>query len=99
VAEQSCVDLWGLAVRVAVQHQVQVQAGRDGGVDEPEEARELLVAVPAVVLGDHRAAGLDLALLIHAQHQGVLRRRQVQPGDVADLLDELRVRRQLRTSA
>ena len=32
--------------RVVVQHQVQVQVGGDGGVDELEEAQELLVAVP-----------------------------------------------------
>jgi hypothetical protein len=45
---------------------VQVQVGGDGGVDALEEAQELLVAVPTVVLGDHRAAGqvesLDTAL-------------------------------------
>ncbi len=108
---------------------MQVQPIRDGSIDELEEAQELLVAVPAVVLGDHRAAGhihggeqaggaiahivmghprrgggqdwqtgrravqgLDLALLIDRQDQGLLRRVQVQAGDVADPVDELRVR-------
>ena len=39
--------------------------------------------------------GLDLALLVHAQDDGPLRRGQVQPDDVPDLLDEERVGREL----
>ena len=46
----------GLVRGVVVQHQVQVQVLRDGGVDELEEPQEFLVAVPAVWLGDHRPA-------------------------------------------
>jgi hypothetical protein len=42
--------------------------------------------------GRRTVQGLDLALLIDRQHQGLLRRVQVQAGDVADLLDELRIR-------
>ena len=38
---------------------------------------------------------LDLGLLIHAQHHGPLGRVEVQPDDIADLLDEQRVLRQL----
>ena len=38
---------------------------------------------------------LDLGLLIHAQHQRPLRRVQVEPDDVTDLGDELRIGRQL----
>lgn len=38
---------------------------------------------------------LHLALLVHRQHQGVLRQVQVQADHVADLVDELRVTRQL----
>jgi len=34
---------------------------------------------------------LDLGLLIHAQHHGSLGRVQVEPDDVADLVDELRI--------
>ena len=34
---------------------------------------------------------LDLALLVDAQHQGLQRRVQVQPHDVAHLLDEQRI--------
>ena len=115
---------------VVVADQVQLQPVRDGGVDELEEPQELLVAVPPVVLGDHRSAGdvqggeqagravphvvmghprrgrgqdrqagrgpvqgLDLALLIDREDQGLLGRVEIQADDVADLLDELRVRR------
>jgi hypothetical protein len=35
--------------------------------------------------------GLDLRLLVHAQHQGALRRGQVMPDNVAHLLDECRI--------
>ena len=38
--------------------------------------------------------GLDLRLLIHTHHQGILGRAHVQAHDVADLIDELRVRGQ-----
>ena len=38
---------------------------------------------------------LDLALLVHREHQRVLGRVHVEPDDVADLLDELRVVRKL----
>ena len=39
--------------------------------------------------------GLDLALLIDAEHQGAFRRCQVQPDDIADLFDKKRVSGQL----
>ena len=55
--QQPVLDRRGLVGGVVVQDQVQVQVLRDGGVDELEEPQELLVAVPAVVLGDDRAAG------------------------------------------
>ena len=38
---------------------------------------------------------LDLAFLIHAQDERTVWRRQVEPNDVADLVDELRVGGQL----
>lgn len=38
---------------------------------------------------------LDLGLLVHAQDQRLLRRVEVEPDDVADLVDELRVVGQL----
>jgi hypothetical protein len=38
---------------------------------------------------------LDLALLVHAKHQRLQRRVQVQPDDVAHLVDEQRVRGEL----
>jgi len=37
---------------------------------------------------------LDLRLLVHAQHQRLIRRVQIQPDDVAHLVDEQRIRRQ-----
>src|SRR6185369_1766194 len=56
VLEQPLVDRRGLVRGVIVQHQVQVQVLRDSRVDELEEPEELLVAVPAVGLRDHRPA-------------------------------------------
>jgi len=38
---------------------------------------------------------MDLGLLVDGQDQGVFRRGHVQADDVADLVDEQRVRRQL----
>jgi hypothetical protein len=57
VLQQPVLDRRGLVRGVVVQDQVELQAGRDGGVDELEEPQELLVAVAAVGLGDDRAAG------------------------------------------
>ena len=57
VAQQPLFDFRGLVRGVVVTDQVQVQAAGDGGIDELEETQELLAAVPAVVLGDHRPAG------------------------------------------
>ena len=39
--------------------------------------------------------GLDLALLVDAEHQRALRRRQIEAYDVADLVHEVRIARQL----
>ena len=55
--QQPVLDRRGLVGGVVVQDQVQVQVLRHGGIDELEEPQELLVPVPPVVLGDHRAAG------------------------------------------
>ena len=38
--------------------------------------------------------GLNLRFLVHAQHQGMVGRIEIEPDDVAHLLDEQRVRRQ-----
>ena len=50
------MDRGGLVRGVVVQDQVQLQVLRHRGVNELEEAQELLVAVPPVVLGDDRSA-------------------------------------------
>jgi hypothetical protein len=48
----------GVLVRgVVVQHEVQVQVLRDGGVDELEEPQKVPVPVPPAGLCDDRAAG------------------------------------------
>jgi len=39
--------------------------------------------------------GLNLALFVDAQHQGAIRRRQVEADDVAHFVDEERVAREL----
>jgi hypothetical protein len=57
VAQQPLLDRRSLVGAVVVADQVQVQPAGDGGVDELEETQELLVAVPPLVLGDHRASG------------------------------------------
>jgi hypothetical protein len=62
---------------------------------------DIVVAAPRGGSGQDRQARcgavqrLELGLLIHAQHQRRLWRVQVEPHDVADLVDELRVGRQL----
>src|SRR5271156_5023660 len=43
--------------------------------------------------------GLDLTLLVDAQHKGVLGRVEVKPYHIADLLDEERIGRQLEAAA
>ena len=71
-------------------------------------ANRLVIAVAGVVVGaalghaghhrEHRLGpveGLDLGLLVHAQHHGLLRRVVVEADDVDDLLDEQRVGGQL----
>jgi hypothetical protein len=111
---------------------VDVEAGRDVGLDLVEELAELARAVLRVATADHRAGGdveggeerggamarvvmaallhlagphrqqllgaverLDLGFLVHTQHQRPVRRAQVEPDDVAHLLDEQRIVRQL----
>src|SRR5262249_11691902 len=78
-------------------------AGR--GLERREQRRR---AMPFVVPRSslrlprtHRQQGLravkclNLRLLVDAQHDGVLGRMDIQPDDVADFLDQQRVRRQL----
>ena len=72
-----------------------------GGVQRGEQAARpvtlVVVGGASRGAGHHRQVGcgaierLDLALLVHAQHQRPLRRVHVEPDDVLDLLDEQRV--------
>ena len=56
-------------------------AGRDAGAHRQERPRAI--------------QRLDLALFVHRQDDGAVGRTEIQPDDVAHLLDKLRVRRQL----
>ena len=77
-----------------------------------ERGEQIQGPVPDVVVGSslgltevHRQdrlrplQRLDLRLLIDREDHRIRRRRHVQPHDVADLLDELRIRRELETLA
>jgi len=70
-----------------------VQGGKKGG----GAVAEIIGGASFELAGAQRqnrlgtAQRLDLALFIHAQHQRVDRWAQIQPHDVADLLDQLRV--------
>ncbi len=80
----------------------------DAAVERAERGEQGRRAVALVVMG-HRAGataldrearlgaiqGLDLALLINAQHDRLLRRVEVEPDDVGQLLAEPRIVRQL----
>ena len=85
-----------------------VQAGDHGAVGGVERGEQAGGAVADVVVGaflgharHHRerrlrpGQGLDLGLLVHAQHDRGLGRVQVEPDDVVDLLHEQRVVGQL----
>ena len=79
-------------------------AADDGAVEHVEGGEQRGGAVALVVVRHgagaallHRQAGLgaverlDLALLVDRQHDGVRRRIDIEPDDVAQLVDELRV--------
>ena len=61
----------------------------------------VVVAAPLRLPGAHRqeglgtVQGLDLALFVDTENQGTIRRRQIQTDDVADLLHEEGIARQL----
>jgi hypothetical protein len=75
------------------------------GVEGCEERRgpvtDIVVRAPLDLPGAHRqqrltaVQSLDLRLLVHTQHQRLVRRVQIQSHDVPDLVDEQRIGRQL----
>jgi hypothetical protein len=72
------------------------------GRKQRRRAVSLVVVRPAFGLaGAHReqgrrpVQGLDLRLLVDTEDRGVLRRVEIQPDDVADLVDQQRIGRQL----
>jgi hypothetical protein len=78
-------------------------AGLDdqGGEQRRGAMPDVVMRTPLNLTRAHRqqrlraVQGLDLALLVQAQHQRLVRRIQVQPDDIAHLLDEQRVAREL----
>ena len=132
MADEPALDRRRLVGRGVVEHDVHVEVRRHGGVDQVEEAAELLGAMPRRHLRDHLPGGdveggvevggavadvvvclprrhprhqrqhrrraverLDLRLLVDAEHDRRLGRIEVEPDDVAHLVDELRIRREL----
>ncbi len=83
-------------------------AADDGSVEDVERGEQRRRAIAFVVMG-HRAGAaflqgqtglcaverLDLALLIDRQHDGVRRRIDIEPDDIAQFVDELRIVRKL----
>ena len=69
----------------------------ESGKQRRRAVANVVVAAPLRLAGAHRKQRLgaierlDLALLVDAQHHGMLGRAQVEPDDVAHLLDEQRV--------
>ena len=61
VPDQPVLDRRGLVGGVVVQDEVQVQALRDGGVDELEEPQELLVAMVPDFTGSGKSEVLFFA--------------------------------------
>src|SRR3990172_7332850 len=80
----------------------------NAAIQNIERGKQRGRAVPLIVVS-HRAAAallhrqtglspvqcLNLALLVHAQNQGLLRRAQIQTNNITDLLNEVRVAGQL----
>src|SRR5215472_16599314 len=84
----------------------------DFAIEHVERRKQSSSAVPKIVVGysfditqahrQHRLGALQrlhLALLVYAQHQRLVGRIKVQPGDVAHLLDEKRVSGELKAPA
>lgn len=125
-------DLRMLVRGVVVDDQMDLEFVGHGGLDVAQELQELLVAMPALALGEDLALsdvqrreqrgrpvsdvvvrdpldiaqperedrlraieGLDLTLLVDAQHDRVIRRVEIEPDDIAHLLDKERVGGQL----
>jgi hypothetical protein len=75
-----------------------VARGNIQGREQAGHSVELIVVGAALQLsgahGQHRLASperLNLALLVHTQHQGTMGRVQIQPHDVPHLVDQQRI--------
>ena len=73
----------------------------EGGEERGRAVTLVIVRAPLGHARQHRqdrlsaVEGLDLALFVDTEHQGAVRRRQIEPNDVADLVHEERIARQL----
>jgi hypothetical protein len=97
---QELPELAGAVLRIAAADH---RAGGDveGGEQRSGAVALVVMGAPLDLAGAHRQQRLaaiqclDLRLLVHAQHQRAVGRCHVEPDDVADLVDEQRVGRQL----
>jgi hypothetical protein len=98
--EKLLVPVPALALRedVAPVH-IERREERGGAVAEVVVRDALDVAEPHRQQWGRALQRLDLALLINGQHEGVVRGIQVEPDDIADLLDEERIRREFEARA
>jgi len=76
----------------------------EGGEERGRSAPGVIVCAPLGLAGPHRQERLgsierlNLALFIDAKNDGALGRRQIKADNVADLLDEQRIGRELKVS-
>jgi hypothetical protein len=129
---QPALDRRRLVGGGVVEHDVHVEVRGHGGIDQVEEAAELLRPMARRHFGEHLSGcdiergvevggavadvvvalprrhprhqrqhrrrtveRLDLRLLVHTEHDRRLGRVEIEPDDVSDLVDELRIRGQL----
>lgn len=93
---EELAELAGAMLRVAA---AEDGAGGDveGGKQRGRTMTRVVVAAPRDLTGPHRQEGLgpierlDLGLLVDAQHQRPVGRTEIEPDDIAHLLDKQRV--------
>ena len=97
VRRHGCIDLVEEAPEL---HRAMPSAARANDLSGLHAVAAVIVGTALNLTGPHGQQrsrplkGLDLRLLVDAQHQGSVGRMEVEPDDVADLLDEQRVGRE-----